>query len=383
MKKEKRVTIYMLYCSLGQLLESDLFLINELSCVSSNLIVVINGDLNNSELLHKYTRNIIFRKNTGYDAAAYKEVLKEKKFYDLVTSCEELVLCNNSFFGPFESFSFIFEKMKNSECDFWGITSVKHDIVEHIQSYFIVFRKKILDEGVLFVFFDKYISFDMSYDGVCREFEIGLYNWLLKMGYKPSAYVQNITCDNYKNYYGSLKLDGVPVIKRKAFSNRFFDEICVNEALQYICTNYLFDINIIIKDVAKLYGHIIQADAVNQMTLFDVEPDIFELPMSVDKAFIDQFINNHNNVYIYGTGDLGKHLYNCFFYASNQEKLLGFIESDDVENHKSCFMNKPVYGYSSIKDKKIPIILAMSEKNSREVKMVIDEGTELLQLWGM
>lgn len=371
----------MLYCPLGQLVESDILLLNELRAVSSNLIIVINGDFYDANLLNKYTSNIIFRRNTGYDAAAYKEILKDKKYHDLITSCEELVLCNNSFFGPFEKFNSMFEKMENNECDFWGITSVKHDIVEHIQSYFLVFRKKILVEGVLFTFFNRFITFDMDYDDVCREFEIGLYNWLIKRGYKSAAYVQNISCDNYNNYYGSLKLDRVPVIKRKSFSKQFFDEKKVSEALRYIRDNYFFDIDIIVKDVSKLYGQNIRVDNDKQAVFVDVEPDIHELPLAVDKDFIDYFIDQHNKIYIYGTGDLSKHIFNCFFYAVNQEKLLGFIESDDVDNCKINFMNKPVYRYSSIKDKKIPIILAMSEKNTKEVKHSIAEDVDLLQLW--
>lgn len=57
----------------------------------------------------------------------------------------------------------MFDEMDGRECDFWGITEhsgyedkewLKKRVQPHIQSYFLVFKKKIFSSKVFFNFFN-------------------------------------------------------------------------------------------------------------------------------------------------------------------------------------------------------------------------------------
>ena len=86
--------------------------------------------------------------------AAWKHGILDKK--DELKDYDELILFNDSFYGPFYPFQDIFDEMaKRSNADFWGLTihgkteattAVFPDgyIREHIQSYFLVVRSRML-----------------------------------------------------------------------------------------------------------------------------------------------------------------------------------------------------------------------------------------------
>jgi lipopolysaccharide biosynthesis protein len=85
--------------------------------------------------ISRFCRQILWRRNVGYDFGAYKDGIKAIGNLDRV---ERLVLMNDSVYGPFYPLKPLLEAVDPSKTDFWGITD-SWELAFHIQSYFLMF----------------------------------------------------------------------------------------------------------------------------------------------------------------------------------------------------------------------------------------------------
>ena len=110
---KNRVCVFSFYNHYGHVEKYVIYLLQELSSVCRRIIFVVNGIITDKckEEVKKYVDDIVIRPNCGYDAGAYKQILVEK-LADQLERYDELVLCNDTFWGPFIPFSNIFEEME-------------------------------------------------------------------------------------------------------------------------------------------------------------------------------------------------------------------------------------------------------------------------------
>ena len=100
---------------------------------------------------------------------------------------DELVLANSSVFGPIYPLAPIFEQMAERDCDFWGMTD-SFEIRWHVQSYFLVIKRRALQSSAFSQFFDAVLPY-RDKDQVIRSYELGLTRFLREHGLKPDAFV--------------------------------------------------------------------------------------------------------------------------------------------------------------------------------------------------
>lgn len=74
--------------------------------------------------------------------------------WDNVCKFGELLLVNDTFYGPTYSIEDIFEKMEEINTDYWGMTKSPKGAQKdgyaydaHIQSYFLIFRKFVFSDS--------------------------------------------------------------------------------------------------------------------------------------------------------------------------------------------------------------------------------------------
>jgi len=90
--------------------------------------------------VQQFCRQVIWRRNVGYDFGAYKDAIAA--LGDL--SCvDRLLLMNDSVYGPFRPLTEILNTIDPTQTDLWGITD-SWDGHYHIQSYFVLFFKEAL-----------------------------------------------------------------------------------------------------------------------------------------------------------------------------------------------------------------------------------------------
>ncbi len=131
---------------------------------------------------------IIYRDCDGYDFTSWKAAFA---FFPSLWQCTELLLTNDSYFGPINfakheaSFAPIYAHMKKFTCDFWGI-SLSWQRVAHIQSYFIVLKKNIIQSQTLKDFF---AAVPLSSNrGIAIAQELSFSLWLSLHGFKAAAF---------------------------------------------------------------------------------------------------------------------------------------------------------------------------------------------------
>ena len=217
----RRIAIFSVYDKNGIWGEYHSYILSELKKISKKIIVIVNGTLNYElkKVENGCDIKIIYRENKGFDAGAYRHVLMNYiGLLDLYTYTE-LILCNDTFFGPFVSFSEIFSSMDKSDANFWGLYRVTNDdIMPVICSCFYVFRLKDNLPSDIYNYFYNFIKEDTTniYD-VYRDYEVGLYSWLISRGYKDDTYI--------KQYSYNMNTDGdilflkykFPIIKKSFF----------------------------------------------------------------------------------------------------------------------------------------------------------------------
>lgn len=142
---------------------------------------------------------IITENHNEYDFGSYKRGYLYLK--NSLKDFDELIFANDSCYGPLCSLSAVFDEMDREEqCDFWGITKNKFGLIKdrkgyrtierpHIQSYFLVFSKKVFTSKVFDEFMQSIKPLDNKNE-VIINYEIGLTEILKDAGFKENSYIK-------------------------------------------------------------------------------------------------------------------------------------------------------------------------------------------------
>lgn len=166
--------------------EYVLFYLRDLRKVVDRLVFVSAAPLGAEtvSVLKNICDSVIIRKNEGYDFASWQTALQAEKLKDF----DELILCNDSVYGPLLPLERVFGAMREESCDFWGMTD-SYDIAYHVQSYFLVFKKTVLNSRIFQRFWES-TSIPNSKKEVIKLCEIGLSQTLFGAGFRASTYVR-------------------------------------------------------------------------------------------------------------------------------------------------------------------------------------------------
>lgn len=252
-----RLGIFCFYDKDGIVGEHIEYLLEDIIKNVSDLCIVCNGILNDAgkAILKKYTNDVLIRENIGFDGGAYKQALENHIGFDNLKKYDELLLFNDSFYGPVYPFEEVFDKMRDRECDFWGllnhgeIKSVSA-IKKHIQSYFLVFRKNMICSEIFQKFW-----FNLKSFGNLAEtnmlFEIELTQYFEKNGFRGDALVDAAEHDKKNNYISSdwsimrtielVEEYRFPIIKRKALTEKQRIDILGKHILEYLKNQTQYD----------------------------------------------------------------------------------------------------------------------------------------------
>lgn len=166
----KRLAVFVHYDKYGILDPYVEFYLEKLKEVVDDIVFITTSILDEPSL-HKVKNlcdKVISRENVGYDFMSYKIGLSA---YEL-SNYDEVLICNDSVYGPFCPLDVLMKKMARESCDYWGITE-SFQFAHHLQSYFLVFKKKALLSNVFRSFWDNVKVIESKAD-LILEYEIGL-----------------------------------------------------------------------------------------------------------------------------------------------------------------------------------------------------------------
>lgn len=328
----KRLCIYMTYNSENKIYEYIGKVLQALRTCCSKVFLVCNYQRAASglEYAQPYVDEIFYRKNKGYDAGAFKDILCDILGWNEIDRYDELVLVNDSFFGFFYPLKDTFDLMNQENCDFWGMTGQEsgewinplYKFDAHVHSYFMVFHKKIIQSRVFREYWEN-LKYPLNFREAIIYFEIGINICLRKHGFTGKSFIDvyNIQLERNENPSYSMLCKLVknykfPVMKKKCVLIRnagFSDTLKI---LDYLSKEDRYPIEWIIQYMENQFYISGMGDApCNSLELF---------------------YNNHSDVYIYGAGVCGRNLAVYFKHRGWRHK--GFIVSEKAEQDTDCIL---------------------------------------------
>lgn len=210
-----------------------IYFIGALRTVVDCLQFVTSSNLSTRDIkkLESLGVNIIHRDNKGYDFFSYKVGIAALA----LNQYDELILCNDSVYGPFYDLRKLFQDMRQKDGDFWGITE-SFDFSRHLQSYFLVFKRPVLQSATFREFWASLESLKNKKE-IIRRYEIGLSQLLLNAGFSLYALVSYNDLDlgnrQHPSWSGYLKI----------LRNRWSDPTFWPDVLRYFSGNLDISIN--------------------------------------------------------------------------------------------------------------------------------------------
>ena len=215
-----------------------LYQINDLRENVTFLHCVINGKLTpeGRERLEPLVDEIYVRENKGHDIGAYKAAVEYIGWKKLGTF-DELVLMNNTCFGPVYPFKEVFDWAKVQDIDFWGLTwgytvdwlghnNYPHytNSETHYQSYFLVVRRPLLGSKLFADFFEE-IPNSASYTESACMYEYAFPGYFEEKGYRGAVYCEGADF-NYPLLHSPVSLFKkyrMPLFKKRSFFHHYTD----------------------------------------------------------------------------------------------------------------------------------------------------------------
>ena len=372
----KRLGIFCTYDSDGIIDDYIIFLLEDIKKTLTHLAIVCNGKLTaeSRQRLEKITEDVQVRENVGFDMAAWKKGILDKNLNEY----DELLIFNNSFYGPFYSFTEVFNKMdaEKPEADFWGITvhaQIEDElnicpygfIPEHIQSYFLVIRQKMLHSPEFLEYWQN-LDIPHNFQEAIRLNEVCFTKIFSDKGFTYAAYcdtreIEKIyaahidhTLVNPKKLMENFNC---PIIKKKVFmterrhnlKENYSDE--ARRSLHYIAQNTNYDLNLIWQNLLRKQNIALTKEY-----------------LGLDYILSDK-ISNFNSPKIFKETAVIAHLYyedlmpECIKYLSSLPRGISIIVTVSSEQKKLTVEN-----------------LLRSAKINAEVRLVSNRGRDISAL---
>ena len=269
----KRLGIFAMHDDNGEVKEYVSYLLREVKEMLSELVVVSNGELteNAKQELKKYTKLVFVREDQGYDATAFKEAQINYIGWEMINEYEELVLINDSCYGPIYPLKSIFKDMEKTPYDFWGMSEHKEcpcpeniygikKMPRHIQPYFFVVKKNVFSSYCYRAFWEG-LGEIATYVEAVVKYELRLTEYLENSGYRGGSYMNVMRKQDVEfphimlHPYECVKEYRMPFVKRKSFTIdeeeawSFSSAEESKDTIDYITKYTKYDTNLIWKDL--------------------------------------------------------------------------------------------------------------------------------------
>jgi len=237
----KRICIYFFYDRDGIV---DKYVSHQLKDLRKNvdyIHCVVNGTLTSSgrKTLEEVTDQIQIRENRGNDVGAYKAALNYIG-WEVLREYQELVLTNNTNFGPVYPFRTVFDWAKDQDVDFWGLTWDQKGMWKEknkgphrnsrdtfYNSCFLALRTPLFGSKLLIDFLDE-IPDDATYLVSGMYFEHAFPGYFEDRGYTGAVFCDTTDDYNYPMLHNPVRLlqeYRMPLFKKRSFFHHYTDTL--------------------------------------------------------------------------------------------------------------------------------------------------------------
>lgn len=281
----RRLLIYVVFDPRGEIEDYIPHALTGLRPHMEHILVVVNGlltDEGRAKLLG-VSDELVVRENRGYDIWGYKHGLDHMG--GRLAEYDEVVIANDTWYGPVRSFADVFERMDERPVHFWGLTD--HARVEphpfthtgylpyHLQSYWVAARRELFQSEEWLAYW-RDLPEMVSYSDAVVKHEGVFTEHLTDRGFVGDVAFPLLldTAENYPVLYARELLDaGCPTLKRRAFFQwpPYLDQAgVVSRWTMDAAMSYGYPVDLIYADMARnVAPRVMNAGA----ALFSVLPD--------------------------------------------------------------------------------------------------------------
>lgn len=340
-----------------------IFYLTSLREVAGRLVVAVNGLLTKEgeQKLKSIADELYRRPNTGFDFGVYRDVLENYLEPGELEQYQELILCNDTCYGPFVSFAKIFACMEERNAEFWSINYIEDPLLPHFQSYFMVASGR----GIRLVrdFLLQEVDSGINNPIQACGYEHGLSEIILSSGIKTDYYTSNVEEYHDLDIFGApdyaMELLGFPLLKRRAFSDELSAKDNCQRALSVVAEQGAYPVSYILDNVRRIY-HADFSKALQKQ--YKTEISYFEKNY-VSREDVIAFCRRYKKVYLYGNGYMSVLFMARFRRYMNE--FGGYVVSDEYFK-KTQSRKEPLYKLSQM-DLETPLVVAMTRKVAIEV----------------
>lgn len=353
-----------------------IFYLTSLKRVANRLIITVNGKLTEKgeERLTAVADELYRRPNTGFDFGAYRDVLEHYLKPGELEQYQELVLCNDTCYGPFVPFEDIFARMEAGNAEVWSMNYIEDPLLPHFQSYFM----SASGRGICLVrdFLLQEVDSGTRNPIQACGYEHGLSERILSSGIKTDYYTSHVKGYHDLDIFGApdyaMELLGFPLLKKRAFSDELSVKDNCRRALCMIAEQGTYPVSYILENVKRIY-HRDFSEALQKQYITQVSH--FEKNYAAREEVI-AFCRKHKKVYVYGNGYMAVLFMARFRRYMNE--FGGYVVSDEYYE-ETADQKEQIYKLSQI-DRDAPLIVAMTEKVAVQVINSLWERVNILFL---
>lgn len=238
----KRLLLYVHFHKYNQVSSHVLYQLEKLRPLFSRVIFLSNSSLapDKENLLKEkgLVDIVIQRDNIGFDFAAWRDGL-DYIGYDDLAQYDSVTMMNDTCFGPLWDMLGYYQKYESDiTVDFWGMTNNRQskEFPEHLQSYFMVFKKSVIGSPV-FTEFWKNVQDFTDVQEVIRYYETQVTTTLIQAGFSYQSIFDTRTEDASHMLHADFSYYNPTVILKKKVP---FIKVKAIDANQHIAP-YLLD----------------------------------------------------------------------------------------------------------------------------------------------
>ncbi|MGX1695899.1 rhamnan synthesis F family protein [Microbacterium keratanolyticum] len=225
----RRLVVYVVYDRRGGVDEYIPFALAGLREHAAHVLVVVNGSLSDEgrAKLEPVSDEILVRENVGFDIWAHKEALEHVG--SRISEFDEVLLTNDTWFGPVRPYGPVFERMGERAVHFWGMTDHAREVPNpftgkgvlpyHLQSFWIAVRREMFLSEAWDRYWAELPEMSSYFDAVLKH-EVVFTEHFAQQGFTHDvAYpATDYPTDHPALFNADLLLnDGCPLLKRRQF----------------------------------------------------------------------------------------------------------------------------------------------------------------------
>lgn len=249
------------------------YLLDDLTQNLDHLCVIVM-DLKCKKSFEKYCDDILVKSNQDMGIGIWKDVISNHFGFEELKKFDEVILFDNSFFGPIYSFKEIFAKMDEVQLDFWTILSDNNGEMDYPSNFqFIAFRNSIIKTNDFKKYWSNINESDvekLNYESVFIDYFTGRgYNWnnYLNLVNPPGSELETIS---YKfNIHELLAEYKLPLINIQSFKLlkkihlKYNNGLDLSLTMDYLKNNTDYDVSLIFNHLLRVTDPNVIVNALN------------------------------------------------------------------------------------------------------------------------